>query len=391
MRYKFPKIENELVYVLPYIYQEKEIFDNLFRENILKSISTCNGKNIIINIDSLRDTSGKLRHEKINNNGSISHTNVRYGDEEIEVVNNSLDISILYKFTPSGTLIYEEHRFKYDRPSVYHFSTNEDGFLDGINEYQIIRSDGQIKSIINRENDSVIVDVKLIGCDFIEFIDYEKIAKRYCFENNYLIAIYINKDLKYKYDHLDNGKSVNSYRVDKNGGSHLEIKRVLEYNIFELKETTIFYRDKLIDRKVVKIDKYCKYQIDDDLNRIDQILEGDYLSNEVNEGFDYKSNFSNWIGYGPTKGKIRLSIKLKNGIAQYEVKIPIGTPGEKGEYRIKFGSLYQVEDYLIFSGTEMDERTLFSIDKDRLKIRLFDKQLEFYKLNAQNTAPPPTG
>ncbi|WP_020571600.1 hypothetical protein [Neolewinella persica] len=158
----------------------------------------------------------------------------------------------------------------------------------------------------------------------------------------------------------------------------------MEDGIFGLRETTIFYNGKLIDREFVNVDTYCKYELDDDLNCIDQMLEGNYLSDEVNKTFDYKSNFSNWIGYGPAKGKIRLSIKLKNGVAQYEVNIPIETPGENGVYKIKYGSMYQVDNYLVLSGTEMDERIPFLIENDRLKIRLFDKMLEFHKIKAQN-------
>ncbi|WP_020571599.1 hypothetical protein [Neolewinella persica] len=135
MKYEFPKIEAELAHILSYIYQEKETFDNLFRRNILKSQSTCNGKNINLNTESLRDTYGKLRHEKISKNGSISYTNVKYNDKEIEIKNVSLDIDILYRFSPSGVLMYEEHRSKYDKPSIYYFSTNEKGFLDRVNEY----------------------------------------------------------------------------------------------------------------------------------------------------------------------------------------------------------------------------------------------------------------
>lgn len=384
MEYEFPKIEEELTHILSYVYQEKETFDNLFRRNILKSQSTCNGKNINLSTESLRDTYGKLRHEKISKNGSISHTNVKYNDKEIEIKNVSLDIDILYRFSPSGVLMYEEHRSKYDEPSIYYFSTNENGFLDRVNEYQIIRVDDQVKSIINTENNRVIVEIKSMENNFIEFIDYEGITKKYCFENNCLSAIYFNEDLKYKYDYNNDEKVVNSYRIDKDGVYHLEIKRKIEDSIFGLRETTIFYNGKLIDREFVNVDTYCKYELDDDLNCIDQMLEGNYLSDEVNKTFDYKSNFSNWIGYGPAKGKIRLSIKLKNGIAQYEVNIPIETPGENGLYKIKYGSMYQVDDYLVLSGTEMDERIPFLIENDRLKIRLFDKMLEFHKIKAQN-------
>ena len=60
MEYKSPKMEHELVYVLSDIYQEKEILDNLFRENSLKPVSELNDDNINSRIESLRGTDGKL-------------------------------------------------------------------------------------------------------------------------------------------------------------------------------------------------------------------------------------------------------------------------------------------------------------------------------------------
>lgn len=386
MNYEFPKLEDELVYLLSYIYQEKETFDNLFSDNVLKSVSTLNGKGITYTTESIRDTKGKLRHEKLNRNGSISYTNVKYSKEEIRIVNEQLDIDIYYKFTPSGILIYEEHRSRVDTPSKYHFSINENGFLDRINQYEIIRIDNQIKNIVNRDNNSVIVELISTKNNVIEFVDYEKITKKYVFENNRLTAIYADGKIKYLFEYSSCGNDINTYKISKDGVKHLEINRKLEFSIFGSKEVETFYNNTLLDRKYIESNTYCKYKLDEGLHQINHMLEGDYLSKEVDKYFDYKSNFSNWIGYNPTKGKIGLSIKFEKGVGEYEVNIPIESPIGKGNglYKIKYGLMYQVDNYLILSSQEIDERVPFCIDNGKLSITLFDRLIDFYKIDAQN-------
>lgn len=387
--YKFPVIEWALEYVLSYIYQEKESYDSLFEENIRRSESYLrnypdNGFRIVEKLH--RGDNGRLLHQENFNENGTSYTNIRYGNNWISLVNQKLGIDIRYEFSEAGFLLFEKHTYNDDGPSVYNFQIDGEGKLEKINDFEVKRIKGTLHSIINTVTNEVLIQFTGICKNKISFIDFEGNQKEYMFnENKRLVAIKVNSTIQQQFKYLEDCSIVetNNAAIDK---LELLLIQKKSENAFSKTESTAFYSggDKA-NREFLKISHFAKFKIDKIKNKIPDQLLGDYLSEMVDESFDYKSNFSNWTGYGPSKGHIEFSIYQEENETKYKINIPTQSPAYgTGKYTIKHGSIYHIDNSLVFSGGLVDEKIEYRLFEEGIVINVFDKFLRFVRLTTQN-------
>jgi len=160
MKYRFPNIDIVQRRLISCAYQEEEFrFLYLFGFSKVKSFlkKSTDDKFILREIKKYNSKGYLASQEIIRQENDINELR-RFEYESNKITAEYKDQVITWQFNSKGILISENHKFKFDGPTVYNFELDERGDLIKINDVRFNKSNGVTSSVTSEETKKHLYD-----------------------------------------------------------------------------------------------------------------------------------------------------------------------------------------------------------------------------------------